>query len=121
MTYTRNEGVVVSGGNFTATSVATGRNAQINQSQASDSGAAQEAQKQLALVIDALQKHGNQIPNIGEVSEATQSVKEELTKEKPNRLTLHSLLAGIIDSVKSVSGVALAVEGLKAAVIALLG
>ena len=65
MTYTRNEGVVVSGGNFTATNVATGRNAQINQSQAGDSGAAQEAQKQLALLIEALQKHGNQISNIG--------------------------------------------------------
>jgi hypothetical protein len=55
------------------------------------------------------------------VTEAALSVKEKLTKEKPNRLTLKSLLGGITDSVKSVSGVALAVEGLKAAVTVLLG
>ena len=79
-----------------------------------------EVQKQLELLLQSLAEHGNQIPNRAEVTEAAQSVKEELTKEKPNRLTLKSLLGGIADSVKSVSGIAIAVEGLKAAVIALL-
>lgn len=121
MAYTRNQGVVVSGGNFTATNAAVGTNAQVNQTQTSGSDSMKEVKKQLDLLLQLLEKHGDQIPNRGEVTEAAQSVKEELTKERPNRLTLKSLLGGIADSVKSVSGIALAVEGLKAAIIALLG
>jgi hypothetical protein len=121
MTYTRNEGVVVSGGTFTATNAAVGTNAQINHTQTSESNAMKEVQQRLDLLLQSLEEHGNQIPNRGEVAEAAQSVKEELTREKPNRLTLKSLLSGITDSVKSVSGVALAVEGLKLAVTTLLG
>jgi hypothetical protein len=121
MAYTRNQGVVVSGGAFTATNAAVGTNAQVNQTQTSGSDAMKEVQKQLDLLLESLDKHGDQIPNRGEIAEAAQGVKEELAKEKPNRLTLKSLLGGIADSVKSVSGVALAFEGLKAAVTALLG
>jgi hypothetical protein len=121
MAYRRNEGIVVSGGTFNATNVATGRGAQINQAGAGQSDALNQAQNQITLLLQALEKHANQIPNHEEVTQAAQSMKEELTREKPSGLTLKSLLNGIADSVKSVSGVAVAVEGLKAAITVLLG
>lgn len=121
MAYTRNEGIVVSGGTFNATNVAAGRNAQVNQMTAGQSDALAEAQKQIALLLQSLEQHASQIPNHEEVTQAAKSMKDELGREKPSGLTLKSLLNGIADSVKSVSGVAVAVEGLKAAVTALLG
>ena len=121
MAYTRNEGIVVSGGTFNATNAVAGRNAQINQMGAAQSDALKEAQNQITLLLQSLEKHGDQIPNHEEVTQAAQSMKEELNREKPNRLTLKSLLNGIADSVKSASGVAIAIEGLKAAITALLG
>jgi hypothetical protein len=121
MAYARNEGIAVSGGTFNATNVAAGRNAQVNQMGAVQSDALNQAQNQITLLLQALEKHANQIPNHEEVTQAAQSMKEELNRQKPNGLTLKSLMNGIADSVKSVSGVAIAVEGLKAAITVLLG
>lgn len=121
MAFSRNEGIVVSGGTFNATNAAVGTGAQIHQTIGTDSQATVEVQKQLAQFVELLKQHQAQVPNSGEVQEATQSVQEELAKEKPNRLTLKSLLSGITESVKSVGTLAVAAETLKVAVVALLG
>jgi hypothetical protein len=55
-----------------------------------------------------------------EVQSSVQSVAQELAKEKPNKLTVTSLLGGIASAVKSVAGIAAAVEALKAVVLRLL-
>jgi hypothetical protein len=116
MALTRNEGVIVNGGSFNATNAAIGRNSQVNQIQLGGADAMNQAQKQMDLVLRLLQEHAALVPNHEEVTEAAQSVKNEITKEKPNRLTLKSLLEGIASSVKSVSTLAVAVEALKTAV-----
>lgn len=121
MAYNRNQGIIMSGGTLTATNVATGPGAQINQTLPGGPGAADEVHKQLALFLKALEQHGNLIQNPDEVNEATESLKEEITREKPNRVTLKSLMAFVTDSVKSASGLALAFEGLKTAVTLLMG
>jgi hypothetical protein len=120
MAYTRNEGIVQSGGNMTATNLAVGRNAVVNQSQGGESDALREVRAQLANVLQALERHGQEIANREEVIQSAQSVQQELSKDKPNHLTLKSLLSGIAESVTSVSTIATAVEGLKLAVTTLL-
>ncbi|SEM63934.1 hypothetical protein SAMN04489760_1294 [Syntrophus gentianae] len=121
MAYTRIEGVVQKGGNMTVTNMAVGQNAVVNQIQSGESAALREVQKQMASVLEALEKHGHEIVNRDEVVQSVHTAKEELSKEKPNHLTLKSLLNGIAESVKSVSAVAAAVEGLKLAVASLFG
>jgi len=121
MTYTRNEGIVQSGGSIAATNIAVGRKATISQGQAIDPDALQGVQRQLAKLLEALEKNGQEIGNREEVVQAAQTAKDELAKEKPSHLTLKSLLNGIADSVKSVSSIATAVEGIKLAVAALFG
>ncbi len=121
MTYTRNEGIVQSGGSMTATNIGVGRKATISQGQMIDPDALQGVQRQLANLLDALEKQGQEIANRDEVMQSAQTAKDELAKERPNHLTLKSLLTGIADSVKSVSSIATAVEGIKLAVAALFG
>lgn len=121
MAHIRNEGVIVTGGTFTATNTAIGRKAQVNGAQAHSTEAMKEAQKQMDLILGLLQEHAAQIPNHADVTDAAQAVKNEITKDKPNRLTLRSLVEGIASSVKSVSTMAVAVEALKTAIAALLG
>ena len=121
MAYQHNEGVVVTGGAFNATNAAVGRGAKIIQTASAGSQAAQDVQLKLDALLQLLNQHRDQVSNADEVSEATKSVKEELTKDKPNRLTLKSLLGGITESVKSVGALAVAAEALKTAVVALIG
>jgi hypothetical protein len=120
MAYSRNEGVVVTGGSFNATNAAVGRGAQVHQTVGTDPQA-RDVQLKLDALLELLSQHRDQVPNSDEVTEATKSVKEELAKDKPNRLTLKSLLSGITDSVKSVGALAMAAEALKTAVVALIG
>lgn len=121
MTISQNQGVIVTGGSFHATNAAVGSGAQVHQLTGADAKAAEDAQKQLASFMELLKLHQEQIPNAAEVKEASHSVAEELAKEKPNRLTLKSLLTGITDSVKSVGSLAVAAEALKVTVVTLLG
>jgi len=70
-------------------------------------------------LLQLLATQGHLLPNSDEVLHSAQTVKEELSKEKPSKLTLKSVLHGIADSVKSVSTIATAVEALRVAVGAL--
>ena len=116
MAHSRNEGIVQSGGTISATNIAVGRQAVVNQLQGAESEALKEVRRQLSNVMEALQKYGHEIPNATEVMQSARTAEEELCKEKPNRLTLQSILGGIAESVKSVTTVAATVEALKTAV-----
>jgi hypothetical protein len=114
-----NEGFIQSGGTTTATNIAIGRNAAIHQDQQGDSEAMVEVRRQLEALLKELNQHGNAIQNSDEVKGSVQLIQNEIAKEKPNRLTLGSVLSGIADSVKSVSTIATTVEALKIALAAL--
>jgi hypothetical protein len=116
-----NRGVIVSGGAFTATNVATGDKATINASQPSVSPELHAVREQLATLMKALDEHAHALHNADEVKQSAQTLAGELAKPKPNRITLNGVLAGISESVKSVSVLATAAEGLKIALAALFG
>jgi hypothetical protein len=119
--HSSNEGIVQSGGTMTATNIAVGRGASINQTEPADSDALAEVRRQLDSILNELNRHESGIQNFDEVKESVQFMQEELAKETPNRLTLRSVLSGIADSVKSVSAIATTVEGLKMALSTLFG
>lgn len=60
--------------------------------------------------------HAAQLSNAQELKESTQLVAEELVKDRPNKTTVTGVLAGVAQSVKSVAGLATAVEALTRAV-----
>jgi hypothetical protein len=121
MSYSRNEGVVVSGGTINATNMVVGRDTQVNYSEGSGGAQVADIQKQLDALQKLLATHAAQIADHEDVAQAAQTVHEEIQKDKPNRLTLRSLLSGMAESVKSVSAAATAVEAIKVAVVALFG
>lgn len=77
----------------------------------------QEIRNKLQQLVDAVSSHPE---SHQEVRSSVDSVAQELAKEKPNKLTVTSLLGGIANAVKSVTGIATAAEALKAVVIRLL-
>jgi hypothetical protein len=115
-----NQGVIVSGGgSFTATNVATGTGAAIHTSAAASSSELDAVREQLAALMKALDEHAQTLQNPAEVKQSAQLIAEELKKPTPNRITLNGVLGGIAESVKSVSVLATAAEGLKIALAAL--
>ncbi|MGB0125153.1 MAG: hypothetical protein WA419_11950 [Silvibacterium sp.] len=114
-----NQGVIVSGGSFTATNVATGTGAAIHTSAAASSPELDAVREQLAALMKALDDHAQALQNPAEVKQSAQVIAEELKKPKPNRITLNGVLGGIAQSVKSVSVLATAAEALKIALAAL--
>lgn len=114
-----NQGVMISGGSFTATNVATGTGAAIHTSAAPPSPELDAVREQLATLMKALDDHAQALQNPVEVKESAQVIAEELKKPNPNRITLNGVLGGIAQSVKSVSVLATAAEGLKIALAAL--
>jgi len=69
--------------------------------------------------MKALDEHAQTLQNPAEVKQSAQLIAEELKKPTPNRITLNGVLGGIAESVKSVSVLATAAEGLKIALAAL--
>lgn len=114
-----NQGVMVSGGSFTATNVVAGTGASIHTSAVAPSPELDAVREQLAALMKALDDHAQTLQNPAEVKQSAQVIAEELKKPKPNRITLNGVLGGIAQSVKSVSVLAAAAEGLKIALAAL--
>jgi uncharacterized protein YhaN len=118
----KNEGIIQHGGAMNVGNMAVGRGASATQYQNAASDAALEAVRvQMDKVIELLAAKSHEIPDHEEVVQSAQSLKQELGKDKPNKLTMKSLLAGIADSVTSVASVATAVEALRTAMSALFG
>lgn len=121
-----NEGVIISGhaeikGEVLA--LGSGAKAQkiVNGSgEALPSKDIQEIRNKIEDLKRVLSAHSGPLENRQEVESSVKSVADELGKEKPNKLTVTSLLSGIATAVKSVTGIATAAEALKAVVSRLL-
>jgi hypothetical protein len=113
----RNEGIYVTGGSFTAQNVAVGRGARAY-TVATDLRARghDDVAERLEELVQQLEAHADQVPDIDDVRGATRTVTEELAKERPNKTTVTGVLSGISDSVRSVSGLAVAADALLKAV-----
>jgi len=119
-----NQGIQVSGGSFNADNVAAGPRAQAHKTSYGDTWSElekrQEIQKKLAELEKALDAHASSLQNAEEIRSSTTVIADELRKKQPNKLTVSAILNGIADSVKSITGIALAVEALKNAVTTLI-
>lgn len=120
-----NKGIQVSGGTFNADNVAVGDSAKAYKTvYAADKMSEQEKWQEIHEKLDELEKalnaHAASLNNPDEVRGSTAVVAEELSKDKPNKLTITSVLNGIADSVKSVTVIAVAVEALRNAITTLM-
>jgi len=119
---TKNEGIIQSGGTMNVGAMAVGRGAVAKQTQSAQPiQDLQAVRAEIDKLLELLKAQASTLPGGQDVVHSARTVKEELAKEKPNQLTIKSLLAGIADSVKSVASIATAVEAVRAAVIAFFG
>ncbi|NEO57044.1 MAG: hypothetical protein F6K54_30635 [Okeania sp. SIO3B5] len=105
-----NQGIVVSGGSFSAEMAVAGKNSKAIQikkiaGELQASGK-EEVAKLITELLESIEVHSSKVENKEEVVEAVQEVAKEVNKEKPNKLTLKSLLTGIKDAVGSVAEIA---------------
>jgi len=113
-----NEGLIITGGTINADQVAVGKYARAIKiaNEALAQKGMQEIQVRLDELVQALNNHASDLDNPDEVRDSTEVVAKELSKDKPNRLTITSVLNGIASSVQSVTAIAVAVEALKNAI-----
>ena len=119
-----NEGIVVSGrGSVTARQIAVGRRASLIVVEAGrtlETRGLREVKEKLELLATAVAAHVGPASEREQLTGSTEAVAAELKKDKPNKLTIMSVLEGIASSVKSVTSIVSASEALKAAVMAFL-
>jgi hypothetical protein len=120
-----NKGIQISGGTFNAENVAVGDSARAYKTvYAVDTMSEQEKWQEIRDRLDELEKvldtHAAALSNADEVRDSTAVVSKELSKDKPNKLTVISVLNGIAESVRSVTAITVAVEALRHAITALL-
>ena len=120
-----NKGILVTGGTFSGGTITVGDRATVNTvqepaDQSPQTRALEEARAKLDELMQALRANSGTLADEADVIGATETVGQELARDKPNRLTMSAILASIAGSVSSVAGVATAVEALKAAVSALI-
>jgi hypothetical protein len=102
-----NEGIIVSGGNFSAGQVVVGKGAQAiqttyNLANEFQSEGKEDLAKAITDLLTSLETHRLQIANYDEVSQVVQQIAEEVKKEQPSKLTLKGLLNAVKESVGSV-------------------
>lgn len=119
-----NEGIHMTGGRIDAGALAVGAHAQATnittaaEQALSDRGHAELAAR-LAEVVRLLETHAAQLDNPDEIKETTETVATELTKPKPNRITLTGLLNALATGVRPVADLATAVDALARAAMVL--
>ena len=117
----KNEGIYMTGGTINAEQLAVGRKARAVKivslaDQALDRKGLQDIREKLDELVNILTAHADALDNPDEVLDSTEAVAAELSKDKPNKLTLTAILSGLASSVQSVAAVATAVEALKHAI-----
>jgi len=116
----KNEGIVQHGGTINAEQLAVGRGAKavkvIKGGVISDSDEFKEIKEHLEKLIKAVNENSSSLDNQSEIVNSTEVVVSELSKEKPNKLTVTAILDGIANGVKSVTSIASAALGLKSCV-----
>lgn len=116
-----NKSTNIKGSTFNAKNAAFGDNNIVGDTtSAAKSRDMQEIQARLNELMQALNKHESTLENPEEIRESTSIVAKELSKEKPNKITLTGVLTGIASSVQSVTAIAVAVEALQKAIGTLL-
>lgn len=120
----KNEGIVQHGGTINAEQLAVGRGAKavkmVKGGVISDSDDFKEIKESLEKLIKAVNENSSSLDNQSEIVNSTEVVVKELSKEKPNKLTVTAILDGIANGVKSVTSIAAAALGLKSCVEKLL-
>jgi hypothetical protein len=112
-----NEGIIVTGGNFTGENVAVGRNANVE----AHYGARQdEVLRALDEFRRELDRHAEAVPDAGAVRSAADALEAELAAEQHNPVTIRGLVSGLTDAVKTVTPLVVAADALGTAVAALL-
>ena len=121
----RNEGISMSGGRIDAGALAVGRHARAtNVVEAAGQTLTERGQAEvagrLADLVRQLEEHASRLDNADELRETTEAVATELAKDRPNRITVTSLLDGLAKGVGSVASLTTAVQALAQAAIAIL-
>ena len=112
-----NQGIVQTGGSIHAQNLAVGVGARAYTVATELRTRGQdEVAERLEQLVQQLEAHGDQVPDIEDVRGATRTVADELAKERPNKTTVTGVLSGIADSVRSITGLATAANALLAAV-----
>lgn len=120
-----NEGIIITGGTIKAEQVVVGKNA----SAVKIMSTAKESleQKGLHEIWDKLEQlektlntYGSTLENRDEINGAAKEIAKELSKEKPNKITVTGILEGVANGVKSVANIATSVEALKKVIMAFL-
>lgn len=105
-----NQGIVVSGGSFSAEMAVAGKNSKAIQikkiADELQASGKEEVAKLITELLESIEVHSSKVENKEEVVEAVQEVAKEVNKEKPNKLTLKGLLTGVKDAVGSVTEIA---------------
>lgn len=112
-----NEGVQMSGGTMNVQTQAIGRGARAYTvaSELRDRGQ-DDVARRLEELVGQLEAHADEVPDVQDVLDATNTVTAELAKERPSKTTVNGVLSSIAASVQSVSGLATAVAALQKAV-----
>jgi hypothetical protein len=113
----RNDGIYITGGTFNAQTMAVGRGARAYTVATELRARGQDdIARRLEELVQQLEAHADEVPDIADVRGATRTVTEELAKERPSRTTVTGVLSGIADSVRSITGLATAADALLKAV-----
>jgi hypothetical protein len=113
----QNEGIYVTGGSFTADTVAVGRGAHAySVASGLRTRGQDDVAQRLEELLRQLEEHADEVADIEDVRGATKTVTDELAKDRPNRTTVTAVLSGIAESVRSVTGLASAADALLNAV-----
>lgn len=121
-----NDGILVTGGTINSQQIAVGQNATAtyttynHASQLKENGH-EELASSLSALMASLEAHSNQIKDYEEVAQAVHMIAEETKKDKPNKLTLKSLLQSVKESVNSVADIAIKLGLLQKAIGLLIG
>jgi hypothetical protein len=117
-----NKGFIQHGGTIKAEVFAGGENARAYKSEDQTGSRAQleDVYRKLEELENAIRQHGAPLHQPDEIVDAAKAIRSQLQSEKPNKLTVMSILNGIAQSVKSVASIATIAESIKTAVTGLL-
>lgn len=118
----KNDGLIQSGGSISANQIAVGRNASAQGSTASNtasSDALREVNDRLAELVEAFEAHKDTLANPQDLANSAESIRQEVSKVKPDRVALTTTLNHIANSVTSVRTLALIAAELRSAIQAL--
>jgi hypothetical protein len=113
-----NKGFIQHGGTIKADVFAGGENARASKTDGQERSKTELEDIYLKLeeLENAIKEHAEKINQSEDVIDATKAVRSQLQSDKPNKLTVLSILNGITQSVQSIAGIATMAESIKAAV-----